>query len=53
MPFRIQGKRGGTRIIYYFQKEDGEIWQITIYAKNEVEKISTETLMTIREALER
>ena len=48
-----KGKRGGTRIIYYFQKEDGEIWLITIYAKNEVEKIPTETLKTIREALER
>ena len=29
-----QGKRGGTRIIYYFQKETGEIWLITIYAKS-------------------
>jgi len=48
-----QGKRGGTRIIYYFQKEDGEIWFLTIYAKNEVEKIPTKTLREIKESLEK
>ena len=47
------GKRGGTRIIYYFHKEAGEIWLITIYAKNEVEKIPTKTLRAIKEALEK
>ena len=48
-----QGKRGGTRIIYYFQKEVGEIWLLTIYAKNEVEKIPTDILRAIKEALEK
>ena len=48
-----QGKRGGTRVIYYFQKEDGEIWLITIYAKSEVGKILTKTLQAIKEALEK
>lgn len=48
-----QGKRGGTRIIYYFQKEEGKIWLLTIYAKNEVEKIPTKTLRAIKEALEK
>jgi mRNA-degrading endonuclease RelE of RelBE toxin-antitoxin system len=29
------GKRGGIRIIYYWKKADGEIWLLTLYAKNE------------------
>ena len=48
-----QGKRGGARIIYYFQKEGGEIWLLTIYAKGEMEKISSKTLKTIKDALNR
>jgi len=48
-----KGKRGGTRIIYYFQKENGEIWLITIYAKSEAEKIPTKTLKEIKEALKK
>ena len=48
-----QGKRSGTRIIYYFQKENEEIWLITIYAKNEVEKIPTKNLKAIKEALKK
>ena len=47
------GKRGGTRIIYYFHKEAGEIWLITIYAKNEVGKIPTKILKAIMEALKK
>ena len=50
---RGQGKRGGARIIYYFQKENGEIWLITIYAKGEIEKIPTKTLKAIMEALKK
>jgi mRNA-degrading endonuclease RelE of RelBE toxin-antitoxin system len=48
-----KGKRGGTRIIYYFQKENGEIWLLTIYAKNEVGTIPTKTLKAIKEALKK
>jgi len=48
-----QGKRGGTRIVYYFQKENGEIWLITIYVKNEIKDIPTKTLMAIKEALKK
>jgi mRNA-degrading endonuclease RelE of RelBE toxin-antitoxin system len=47
------GKRGGTRFIYYFQKENGEIWLITIYAKSEIENIPTKTLKVIMEALKK
>ena len=48
-----QGKRGGTRIIYYFKKENKEIWLITIFAKSEVEKIPTKALKAIKEALKK
>ena len=48
-----QGKRGGARIIYYFQKENREIWLITIYAKSEMENIPTKTLKAIKEALKK
>jgi mRNA-degrading endonuclease RelE of RelBE toxin-antitoxin system len=45
-----KGKRGGTRIIYLYQKEY-QIWLITIYAKNEVDSIPAKTLKAIKEAL--
>ena len=48
-----RGKRGGTRIIYYFQKENGEIWLKTICAKSEMENIPTKTLKAIKEALKK
>jgi mRNA-degrading endonuclease RelE of RelBE toxin-antitoxin system len=47
-----RGKRGGTRIIYYYQQNYQEIWLITIYAKNEVENIPVKTLRLIKEALD-
>jgi len=52
-PAKGKGKRGGTRIICYFQKENGEIWLITIYAKSEVENIPTRILKAIKEALKK
>ncbi len=30
-----KGKRGGVRVIYYWRNRAGEIWLLTIYAKNE------------------
>ena len=47
-----RGKRGGTRIIYYWQKADGEIWMLTIYAKNEAENIPAHILRKIKEVME-
>src|ERR1043165_10195273 len=29
-----KGKSGGIRVIYYFKKQDDEIWLLTIYSKN-------------------
>ena len=47
-----RGKRGGTRIIYYWQQANGEIWMLTIYAKNEAENIPAHILKKLIEAME-
>ena len=43
-----RGKRGGLRIIYYPRIHDGEIWMLTIYAKNEAESIPVAVLRKIK-----
>ena len=47
-----KGKRGGVRVIYYFKKQDEEIWLLTIYSKNEVENISAHVLRQIAKEIE-
>ena len=32
-----RGKRGGIRVIYYLRSRQGEVWMLTLYAKNEAE----------------
>ena len=34
-----KGKSGGVRVIYYFKRQDDEIWLLTIYSKSEKENI--------------
>jgi hypothetical protein len=46
------GKRGGVRVIYYFKKQDGEIWLLTIYSKNETENIPAHILRKIAEEIQ-
>lgn len=47
-----RGKRGGLRVIYYALRDDGIIWLLTIYAKNEAENISAEVLCKIRREID-
>jgi mRNA-degrading endonuclease RelE of RelBE toxin-antitoxin system len=47
-----KGKRGGVRIIYYYKNREGQIWLLTIYAKNENENIPISILKKIKEELE-
>jgi len=47
-----RGKRGGTRIIYFFKNKDNQIWLLTIYAKNEADNIPTSILKQIKESLD-
>jgi mRNA-degrading endonuclease RelE of RelBE toxin-antitoxin system len=47
-----RGKRGGIRIIYYLRSRQGEIWMLTLYAKNEADSISGHVLKKIKEAID-
>ena len=42
-----RGKSGGVRVIYYFKKQDDEIWLLTIYSKNEAASIPVHILRQI------
>lgn len=46
-----RGKRGGVRIIYYWKQSDGEIWLLTLYAKNEASTIPPHILRQIAEEI--
>jgi mRNA-degrading endonuclease RelE of RelBE toxin-antitoxin system len=47
-----RGKSGGVRVIYYFKKQDGEIWLLTIYRKSEVKNIPAHILREIAKEIE-
>lgn len=47
-----KGKSGGVRVIYYFKKQDNEIWLLTIYSKSEVESIPAHVLRQIAKEIE-
>ena len=47
-----RGKRGGIRVIYYLRLKHGEIWMLTVYAKNVVESIAPSVLRRIREEID-
>ncbi len=47
-----KGKRGGLRIIYYWKNKAGEIWLLTLYAKNESADIPRKMLKILKKELE-
>jgi mRNA-degrading endonuclease RelE of RelBE toxin-antitoxin system len=47
-----RGKRGGFRVIYFLRSRVGEIWLLTLYAKNVSENISTVVLRKIKEEID-
>lgn len=47
-----KGKSGGVRVIYYFKRQDSEIWLLTIYSKSEVENIPAHVLRQIAKEIE-
>lgn len=49
---RGTGKSGGARVIYYFKKQDDEIWLLTIYSKSETESIPAHILREIAKEIE-
>jgi hypothetical protein len=48
---RGKGKRGGLRVIYYFFDEDGLIWLLTIYGKDEADDLTPAQKRQLREAI--
>lgn len=49
---RGRGKRGGFRIICFLRSQQGEIWLLTLYAKNMAESISGHVLRKIKEEID-
>ena len=47
-----RGKRGGYRVIYFTQVEQGVIWMVTLYPKNVRDTIAAHVLRQIRNEVE-
>ena len=47
-----RGKRGGIRVIYYARTRQGQIWMLTLYAKNVAETIPAHVLRQIKEEID-
>ncbi|MBL1142954.1 MAG: type II toxin-antitoxin system RelE/ParE family toxin [Proteobacteria bacterium] len=48
-----KGKRGGTRIIYYWQTADDQLWMLYGYAKTDTEDLTKDQLKILSEIVER
>ena len=47
-----RGKRGGVRILYFLRTRQGQIWMLTLYAKNVTENISARVLKQIKDEID-
>lgn len=47
-----RGKRGGVRVIYYLRLRRGQVWMLTMYAKNETGTIAGPVLKRIKEEID-
>lgn len=47
-----RGKRGGIRVIYYWQVAEDQIYFFTLYAKNEVSDLSEKEKKALKQMLE-
>lgn len=47
------GKRGGVRIIYFWQVPDGHIYLLTIYQKNEFGDLTKDEYKLLKKVVER
>jgi hypothetical protein len=47
-----KGKRGGIRIIYYFEIKKGRIYLMTLYAKNEMADLSEKEKKLLKQLLQ-
>jgi hypothetical protein len=47
-----RGKRGGLRVIYYWQTADDQIWWLLAYPKNERENLSHDEIRQLKRLVE-
>ena len=47
-----RGKRGGSRIIYYWAKNKDQIYTLFIYEKNELSDLTKDQLSTLKKVVE-
>ena len=47
-----RGKRGGIRVIYYWQVAEDQIYFFTLYAKNEISDLSSDEKKALKKMLE-
>lgn len=47
-----KGKRGGVRVIYYWQAAEDQIYFFTLYAKNEMSDLSSDEKKVLKKMLE-
>jgi hypothetical protein len=47
-----RGKSGGIRVIYYLRSRQGQLWLLTLYAKNVADSISGAVLRKIKEEID-
>lgn len=47
-----RGKRGGLRVVYYLRTRHGQIWLLTLYAKNVLDDIPPRLLRRIKEEID-
>ena len=47
-----RGKRGGTRIIYYWQVKDSEVYLLNLYSKGEISDLSAEEKKALKRMVE-
>ena len=45
-------KRGGIRVIYFLRTQRGQIWMLTLYAKNVAESIPAHILKQIKDEID-
>ena len=49
---RSKGKRGGSRIIYYYLTADHQIWFFTLYNKDEAVDLNAEEKKALKKAIQ-
>jgi hypothetical protein len=51
-PRRGKGKRGGLRVIYYYLRDDNQIWFFTLYDKDEATDLTSDEKKMLKRAIQ-